>query len=60
MTNSRSASSDAARPRPPRRKRFGQHFLKPAWVKKVIAAVDVAPGDVFLEIGPGSGAPGEP
>lgn len=42
--------------RPPRRKRFGQHFLKPAWVRKVIDAIEVAPGDVFLEIGPGHGA----
>jgi 16S rRNA (adenine1518-N6/adenine1519-N6)-dimethyltransferase len=39
-----------------RRKRFGQHFLEPAWVAKLIAAVDPAPGDTFLEIGPGRGA----
>jgi 16S rRNA (adenine1518-N6/adenine1519-N6)-dimethyltransferase len=38
------------------RKRFGQHFLEPAWVDKLIAAVDPAPGDTFLEIGPGRGA----
>lgn len=43
-----------ARPRP--RKRFGQHFLEAAWARKVVAAIAPAPGDVFLEIGPGTGA----
>ena len=38
------------------RKRFGQHFLEPAWVVKVIHAIAPAPDDVFLEIGPGRGA----
>jgi 16S rRNA (adenine1518-N6/adenine1519-N6)-dimethyltransferase len=38
------------------RKRFGQHFLEPAWVKKLIDAVAPAPDDTFLEIGPGRGA----
>lgn len=38
------------------RKRFGQHFLEPNWARKVVAAVAPAPGDVFLEIGPGAGA----
>ena len=38
------------------RKRFGQHFLEQAWVDKLIAALDAAPGDTFLEIGPGRGA----
>jgi 16S rRNA (adenine1518-N6/adenine1519-N6)-dimethyltransferase len=38
------------------RKRFGQHFLLPAWARRVADAVDPKPGDVFLEIGPGSGA----
>jgi 16S rRNA (adenine1518-N6/adenine1519-N6)-dimethyltransferase len=38
------------------RKRFGQHFLEPAWVRKVIEAIAPAPGDVFVEIGPGPGA----
>lgn len=38
------------------RKRFGQHFLLPVWARRVAAAVDPQPGDVFLEIGPGSGA----
>ena len=41
-------------PRP--RRRFGQHFLAPAWAQKVVAAIAPAPGDVFLEIGPGTGA----
>lgn len=38
------------------RKRFGQHFLAPAWAQKVIAAIDPSPGDRFIEIGPGPGA----
>ena len=38
------------------RKRFGQHFLEPAWVVKVVRAIAPAPGDVFFEIGPGRGA----
>jgi 16S rRNA (adenine1518-N6/adenine1519-N6)-dimethyltransferase len=42
------------------RKRFGQHFLEPAWVAKVVAAIDPQPADVFLEIGPGHGALTEP
>ncbi|MEQ1758664.1 MAG: 16S rRNA (adenine(1518)-N(6)/adenine(1519)-N(6))-dimethyltransferase RsmA [Vicinamibacterales bacterium] len=42
------------RPRP--RKRFGQHFLEAAWVTKLIDALNAAPTDTFLEIGPGRGA----
>src|SRR5687768_18616433 len=38
------------------RKRFGQHFLEPAWVAKVIRAIDPQPSDHFVEIGPGRGA----
>jgi 16S rRNA (adenine1518-N6/adenine1519-N6)-dimethyltransferase len=38
------------------RKRFGQHFLEPAWVDKVIRAIDPRPDETFLEIGPGRGA----
>src|SRR6185295_462861 len=38
------------------RKRFGQHFLEPAWVEKVIAAIAPQADDTFLEIGPGRGA----
>jgi 16S rRNA (adenine1518-N6/adenine1519-N6)-dimethyltransferase len=38
------------------RKRFGQHFLEPSWVTKVVKAIDVSPEDSFLEIGPGRGA----
>ena len=37
------------------RKRFGQHFLEPAWADKVLAALEPSQDDVFLEIGPGSG-----
>ena len=38
------------------RKRFGQHFLQPAWVRKVVEAIGPEPGDAFIEIGPGTGA----
>ncbi len=48
-----------ARPRRPTsrvRKRFGQHFLAPAWARRVVGVIGPEPGDVFLEIGPGRGA----
>jgi 16S rRNA (adenine1518-N6/adenine1519-N6)-dimethyltransferase len=38
------------------RKRFGQHFLEPAWSEKLIRAIDPHPDQDFLEIGPGRGA----
>lgn len=38
------------------RKRFGQHFLEPAWVDKLTSAIAPTPADSFLEIGPGRGA----
>jgi 16S rRNA (adenine1518-N6/adenine1519-N6)-dimethyltransferase len=41
---------------PRARKRFGQHFLEPAWVAKLLGSISPAPEDVFLEIGPGRGA----
>src|SRR6185436_364330 len=41
---------------PRARKRFGQHFLEPAWVARLLEAQSPAPGDIFLEIGPGRGA----
>ena len=37
------------------RKRFGQHFLAPAWADKVVGAIQPKPTDRFLEIGPGPG-----
>ncbi|HZP48767.1 MAG TPA: 16S rRNA (adenine(1518)-N(6)/adenine(1519)-N(6))-dimethyltransferase RsmA [Vicinamibacterales bacterium] len=40
----------------PARKRFGQHFLEAAWVRKLIAAIDPKPDEAFIEIGPGRGA----
>lgn len=47
----------ASKPAFPRaRKRFGQHFLEPAWVAKLIDAVAPEATDTFLEIGPGRGA----
>jgi len=38
------------------RKEFGQHFLEPAWVDKVVRAIDPKPDETFVEIGPGTGA----
>jgi 16S rRNA (adenine1518-N6/adenine1519-N6)-dimethyltransferase len=38
------------------RKRFGQHFLEPAWVDKLVRAIDPQPHETFVEIGPGHGA----
>jgi 16S rRNA (adenine1518-N6/adenine1519-N6)-dimethyltransferase len=38
------------------RKRFGQHFLEPAWVDKLIRAIDPQPDQTFIEIGAGHGA----
>ena len=48
-------TSDAPRRRRAR-KRFGQHFLEPAWARKVVAAIAPRPRRRFLEIGPGRGA----
>jgi 16S rRNA (adenine1518-N6/adenine1519-N6)-dimethyltransferase len=42
--------------RPRARKRFGQHFLEPVWARKVIDAVAPASDELFVEIGPGTGA----
>jgi 16S rRNA (adenine1518-N6/adenine1519-N6)-dimethyltransferase len=52
---SRTAAGGPARGGRPR-KRFGQHFLAPAWARKVVEVIAPEPGDVFLEIGPGTGA----
>ena len=41
--------------RPPIRKRFGQHFLEPAWVSKLLAVIRPAPNELFLEVGSGTG-----
>jgi 16S rRNA (adenine1518-N6/adenine1519-N6)-dimethyltransferase len=42
---------------PPRRKRFGQHFLHdPAILERIVAEIGVQPGDRLVEIGPGRGA----
>src|SRR5215207_8712339 len=38
------------------RKRFGQHFLEPAWADKLLEAIRPEAEDRFLEIGPGPGA----
>jgi len=38
------------------RRRFGQHFLAPAWADRVVNAIAPAADDRFIEIGPGPGA----
>ncbi|MFB3854564.1 MAG: 16S rRNA (adenine(1518)-N(6)/adenine(1519)-N(6))-dimethyltransferase RsmA [Vicinamibacterales bacterium] len=38
------------------RKRFAQHFLEPPWVVRLVEAIAPRTADVFLEIGPGTGA----
>ncbi|MSQ64135.1 MAG: 16S rRNA (adenine(1518)-N(6)/adenine(1519)-N(6))-dimethyltransferase RsmA [Betaproteobacteria bacterium] len=39
------------------RKRFGQYFLHdPGVLKRIVEAIDPAPGDAIVEIGPGEGA----
>jgi len=38
------------------RKRFGQHFLEPAWAARVADACQPLPDDQMVEIGPGPGA----
>lgn len=57
-------------PRPPRfqskgltssqlpraKKQYGQHFLEPAWVEKLVRAIDPRSDETFIEIGPGRGA----
>ena len=50
----RSRSKDREFPRA--RKRFGQHFLEPAWVARLIEAVAPTSNETFLEIGAGRGA----
>ncbi len=43
-------------PRHRPKKRFGQHFLEPAWSAKLVELVAPSPSDVIVEIGPGTGA----
>ena len=38
------------------KKKFGQHFLEPAWADRLVEAIGPRPTDRFLEIGPGPGA----
>jgi 16S rRNA (adenine1518-N6/adenine1519-N6)-dimethyltransferase len=38
------------------KKKFGQHFLQPAWAERLVQAIAPRPTDRFLEIGPGPGA----
>ena len=48
---------DVTPARHPPRKRFGQNFLVDRhYIDRIVAAVDPAPGDNMVEIGPGLGA----
>ncbi|MCX6552197.1 MAG: 16S rRNA (adenine(1518)-N(6)/adenine(1519)-N(6))-dimethyltransferase RsmA [Acidobacteria bacterium] len=38
------------------RRRFGQHFLEPAWASRLLDAAALGPEDRVVEIGPGRGA----
>jgi 16S rRNA (adenine1518-N6/adenine1519-N6)-dimethyltransferase len=38
------------------RQRFAQHFLEPAWVRKLVERIEPTAGDGILEIGAGRGA----
>jgi len=42
------------KPRPARR--YGQHFLEPAWADKLVEAIRPSADETFVEIGPGPGA----
>jgi 16S rRNA (adenine1518-N6/adenine1519-N6)-dimethyltransferase len=37
-------------------RRLGQHFLRAAWVERLLRVIDPRPDEAFLEIGPGTGA----
>ena len=57
MTSARETTSKTSTMTATRaKKRFGQHFLEPAWVDNVIRAIDPKPDETFIEIGPGRGA----
>jgi 16S rRNA (adenine1518-N6/adenine1519-N6)-dimethyltransferase len=49
-------TSSTRSPLPRARRRFGQHFLEPAWAAKVAAAVGARSVETLVEIGPGRGA----
>ena len=53
VTMTRATRSATSRPRA--RKRFGQHFLEPAWVSKLLAIIQPEPDALFVEIGSGTG-----
>ena len=53
---SRNATGGGTAPsRSPSRKRFGQHFLEPVWVSKLLAVIRPQPGELFIEVGSGTG-----
>ncbi len=56
MTARRRPATPDGRPLPRARKRFGQHFLEPAWIARMVDSLQATPEDTFLEIGPGRGA----
>ena len=57
MRDDRRAEDLPPKSRPPRRKRFGQHFLHdPAVIERIAHAVQPGRDDRLVEIGPGRGA----
>ena len=52
---SKNATGAGIGTRPRARKRFGQHFLEPAWVAKLLAVIRPEPDELFVEIGSGTG-----
>jgi 16S rRNA (adenine1518-N6/adenine1519-N6)-dimethyltransferase len=40
----------------PAKKRFGQHFLEPVWVARLMRVLEAEPTDAFVEVGAGLGA----
>lgn len=57
-TKTEASGPDSVRPPKPGRaalKRFGQHFLEPVWVDRVVQAIHPTAGDLFIEIGAGRG-----
>ncbi len=49
--------NQTAKPKPFAKKSLGQNFLVDSnYIKKIIAALDIQPGETIVEIGPGQGA----
>lgn len=49
-------SADKRTQRDERRRRLGQNFLRPEYAERLVGGVDLRPGELVVEIGPGAGA----